>query len=69
MKVYLSKKIYVDLAKSEICFRYEKKDVCEPINLTLLRRFLEFLETYLEEEKEAVEEGLEESESIEWTEG
>jgi len=61
MKLYLSKSIYIDLPKTEICY----KDKCEKINLVELAEVLDELYDFLLEKAREVEEEEEELRELE----
>jgi hypothetical protein len=61
MKLYLAKSFYIDLAKTEICY----KDKCEKINVKELADILDSLYDYLEEKAEELSEEEEEIEELE----
>jgi hypothetical protein len=61
MKLYLAKSFYIDLAKTEICY----KDKCEKINIRELTEVLDALHDYLEEKAEELSEEEEEVEELE----
>jgi len=56
MKLYLSKSIYINLPKAEICY----KNKCEKINVRELTEVLDALHDYLEEKAEELSEEEEE---------
>ena len=61
MKLYLSKSIYINLSKTEICY----KDKCEKINIRELAEVLNALYDYLEEKAEELSEEEEEIRELE----
>jgi len=61
MKLYLSKSIYINLPKTEICY----KDKCEKINASELAEVLDELYDFLLEKAREVEEEEEELRELE----
>jgi transglutaminase/protease-like cytokinesis protein 3 len=61
IKLYLSKNIYINPLKAEICY----KNKCEKINIRELAEVLDALYNYLEEKSEELSEEEEEIEELE----
>ena len=66
MRVYLTKRFYVEFELARICFEDRKKKVseCDTVKLESLGRFLELYEEYLERREEELEELEEEEEEL-----
>jgi hypothetical protein len=66
MRVYLTRRFYVELELARVCFEDRKKKVveCDPVKLESLERFLELYAEYLERREEEEEELREEEEEL-----
>jgi hypothetical protein len=66
MRVYLTKRFYVEFETARVCFEDRKRRVseCDPVKLESLERFLELYTEYLERREEEAEELREEEEEL-----
>jgi CO dehydrogenase/acetyl-CoA synthase beta subunit len=66
MRVYLTKRFYVEFERATICFEDRKRKVseCDAVKLESLERFLELYAEYLERRGEEEEELREEEEEL-----
>jgi hypothetical protein len=66
IRAYISKKFFIDMDTSTICYSDKKKKIleCDKIDVDELYRFIELYAEFLEREKEEEEEEKEELEEL-----
>ena len=66
MRVYLTRRFYVELELSKICFEDRKRKIteCDAVKLESIERFLELYTEYLGRREEELEELREEEEEL-----